>query len=103
MVKSLLFISIISCLIFSSCHSNNTSQYKIELINTSDNAWGYSILSGEKTIIYQQYIPCVAGNIPFSSKADAKKVGQLVLGKLQKNQMPSCTLKELKELNIARL
>lgn len=98
MIKTVLLVGIITCVLHISC--THESPYSLELINTSENIWGYLILSGEKTIIYQEYIPCIKGNIPFASKSDAKKIGLLVLDKLQNNQRPSCTLEELKEYNI---
>lgn len=101
-IKAALTVTLISSLGLISCTKNDANKFELELINTSENSWGYKILSGNRTFICQEFIPCIEGNNPFASKSDAKHLGQLVLVKLQNNQMPTCTLEELKRLNIVQ-
>jgi hypothetical protein len=99
-VKTILLTALISSLILISCKSSNTKEFELELFKNKADKWGYSIQLNNKTIIYQEYIPCVEGNVCFSSKSDAKQVGELVLTKIQNHERPSITIKELEELNI---
>ena len=63
--------------------------------------WGYDIYVGGKKYIHQTTIPSIPGTLGFASKKDAKKVGALVMGKVDRNEMPpSVTPEELKELQI---
>jgi hypothetical protein len=62
--------------------------------------WGYRILEQQRPLIYQVYIPAVAGHHPFSSKEDALRVGRLVMRKLQQGQSPAVSLRELDSLGI---
>lgn len=65
-----------------------------------ENGYGYSITIREKIFIYQPFIPAVEGNVPFSSRSDARKTGKIVRKKLKNNQEPALTVKELKEAGI---
>jgi len=66
-----------------------------------ENGWGYDIYVGGKKYIHQTTIPSIPGTLGFASKKDAKKVGALVMGKVDRNEMPpSVTPEELKELQI---
>jgi hypothetical protein len=63
--------------------------------------WAYDILKQHKKIIVQKHIPSVSGNIPFKSKLDADKVGELMLLKIKKGIFPpSISRTELDSLNI---
>ncbi len=65
-----------------------------------EDGYGYSIAIRDKIIIYQPFIPAVEGNVPFSSRSDARKTGKIVRKKLKNNQEPALTVKELKEAGI---
>lgn len=65
-----------------------------------DNGFGYLIISEEKILIKQSYIPAIQENKPFYSKEDADKVANLVINKLQNKTSPTVSLKELTTLNI---
>ena len=66
-----------------------------------ENGWGYDIYVKGKKYIHQTTIPSVPGTSGFASKKDAKKVGELVAGKIDRNEMPpSVTPNELKDLKI---
>ena len=77
-----------------------TPSTRMEAFET-DKGWGYDIYLNEKKYIHQTTIPSVPGTAGFSSKKDAEKVGNLVLDKINRNEMPpSVTPEELKKLKI---
>lgn len=61
----------------------------------SGNGYGYSITSQGKIFIYQPFIPAVEGNIPFSSRFDARKAGKMVQRKLKNKEEPSLSVDDL--------
>ena len=66
-----------------------------------ENGWGYDIYVEGKKYIHQTTIPSIPGTLGFASKRDAKKVGALVMGKIEGNEMPpSVTPDELKALKV---
>ncbi len=66
-----------------------------------DRGYGYIITLGEDTFIYQPYIPAIGKRIPFSSRQDALKVGNVVRRKLLNNQLPSMSKTEIDSLGIS--
>ena len=65
------------------------------------NGWGYDIFLSGKKYIHQTTIPSMPGTAGFASKADATIVGDLVVGKIERNEMPpSVTPRELDSLGI---
>lgn len=66
--------------------NNTDTTYRI--IPSSDGRYGYEILIKGKGLIRQLSIPGRAGTEGFKSKADAKKVAELVLKKLSQGMMP---------------
>jgi len=67
----------------------------------TDKGWGYDIYVKGKKYIHQTSIPSVPGTAGFTSEKDAEKVANLVVGKVNRNEMPpSVTPEELKELKI---
>jgi hypothetical protein len=53
-----------------------------------EGGWGYKVVYGKKTIIYQPNIPAIKSQQAFHSERDALIVGYLVKEKLIHNQMP---------------
>lgn len=73
--------------------------YKI--IPAEGGGWGYDIYQQGKLTIHQPSIPGQAGNRGFASKAAAEKVARLVMGKLQRGEMPpTVTQEEMKEIKV---
>ena len=67
----------------------------------TDNGWGYDIFLHGKKYIHQTTIPSMPGTAGFASKTDAAIVGDLVVGKIERNEMPpSVTPEELDSLGI---
>lgn len=65
--------------------------------------WGYEILNNKKVYIHQEIIPAIEGRKAFVNKADAEKVANLLLKKLQqKKGLPQITLEEIDSLQITK-
>lgn len=60
-----------------------------------DNGYGYMILNGKDTLIYQPYIPAVGRRMAFGTKEDALKIGKLVCGKLKEGESPAISREEI--------
>ena len=75
------------------------NMYSLELIQ-KDDSWCYQIFQNDQLFIRQEYIPAVSGNQSFKSYFDAKKIGELVVQKLNENKFPSVTLEELRLNNV---
>lgn len=64
--------------------------------------WGYDIMADKKIYIHQDYMPAVPGKRGFKSSADALLVGNRVIQKISRNELPSVTEKDLEELGILK-
>jgi len=65
--------------------------------------WGYDVYVDGKRFIHQPYIPVIQGNKPFDNEIDAKKVAELVAGKIQMNSIPpTVSYQELDSLGIIK-
>jgi hypothetical protein len=80
---------------------NQSPKYSINLFYVeSGKGWGYDILENDKVIIHQDIIPAITDSRPFLSMLEAKKIGTLVIEKLEKQQKPYISIAELKKLGI---
>lgn len=66
----------------------------------ADARWGYEIYVKDSLLIRQLNVPAVAGKYGFISKADAEKVGEMVIRKLKTHQIPSISLEELTKAGV---
>ena len=60
-----------------------------------EGGYGYVVLCGSDTLIYQPYMPAVGGRQAFSTKEDAMKIGKLVCRKLVDGQSPTVSPEEI--------
>lgn len=60
-----------------------------------EGGYGYVVLHGADTLIYQPFVPVVSGRLPFATKAEALAVGRLVCRKLVEGQSPRLSRKEV--------
>ncbi len=65
----------------------NRPQYQLHVFNTRQ-GWGYTIVSHGDSLIYQPTIPGQAGRNGFVRSEDARRVGELVIHKLENGQFP---------------
>lgn len=57
--------------------------------------WGYDVYRNDAVYIHQEYMPSVEGRKGFSTEAEAKKIGALVVEKMKQTDFPVITLKDL--------
>ncbi len=67
-----------------------------------NSGWGYDIYVKDSVYISQDIIPSINGRKTFVTKTDAEKVGELMVLKMKKNQIPNVTEHELDSLKITR-
>jgi hypothetical protein len=80
---------------------NNTDMLQVESsVLKISGGWGYNILVGHKIFIHQEAIPAIAGNKVFTSREDAEKTANLVIGKIVNKKVPSITINEIDSLHI---
>lgn len=60
------------------------------------NGWGYQIVMNRKVLIYQPTIPAIDTAMAFPDEAAARKVGNLVLERLNANRDFSVTQEDLR-------
>lgn len=73
------------------------------IIDAPNGTFGYDILSDGKLFIHQTNLPGQPGNEGCKTKADAEKLAEFVLKKVQGGEMPpSITGDDLKTLGIVR-
>jgi hypothetical protein len=73
---------------------NRVVAYRVE------NGWGYRIMQGDRVAIDQPFIPLLPGKTSFPTKRSAIKTGKIVLGRLQKQQVPVLTFDDLRKLHL---
>ncbi|MCD8183005.1 MAG: DUF4907 domain-containing protein [Bacteroides sp.] len=84
-----------ACLFCCAGHTSADSDgLQCEAIKVKE-GYGYIVVHEEDTLIYQPFIPAVSGKIPFATKEDALKIGELVCRKLSEHQLPTVTQEEL--------
>jgi hypothetical protein len=71
-----------------------------KVYRTGKNQYGYVVSMGNKTVIKQENIPYVEGNVSFKDSTDALKTLHLVLEKLNSGKNPTLSGDDLKNLEI---
>ncbi len=92
-VSSMLAACLFSC---SGC-SSNSDELKCRVVEV-EGGYGYMVLCGNDTLIYQPYIPAVEGRQPFSTKESALNTGKLVCKKLFDGEPPTLSKEEVNRL-----
>ncbi|WP_179334538.1 DUF4907 domain-containing protein [Winogradskyella costae] len=64
-------------------------------VKAQDSFWIYEVYNDNQLVIRQEFIPAIKGQQGFTSKADAEKIGNLVMRKLIENKMPAVSIKDL--------
>ena len=70
------------------------SKLSFKIIPAANKTWCYDILADGKMIIHQPSAPGLPGNEGFKTKAAAKKIAEIVIGKIQNGEMPPTVSKE---------
>ena len=75
-------------------------QYQVQTFATQT-GWGYTILNNGKPFIHQPTIPGQSGMVGFANQAQARRVGERVVEKIQqKKALPTLTTDELRQLGV---
>ncbi|HOT13347.1 MAG TPA: DUF4907 domain-containing protein [Bacteroidales bacterium] len=93
MTKQFLLVGSLFLFAFVSCQTKKSLKVESFVV---DEGWGYKLVFGKKTIIYQTNIPAIQNQQTFHSERDALVIGYLVKEKLLHNQIPpTVSLNEL--------
>lgn len=77
------------------------SNYSYVTIYSDSIGWGYDIMEGSVRRIHQPHIPAVQGNQGFKSSADAAKVAEKIIEKLDNGIMPpTISVDEMRDLGV---
>lgn len=77
------------------------SNYSYVTIYSDSIGWGYDIMEGSVRRIHQPHIPAVQGNQGFKSGADAAKVAEKIIEKLDNGIMPpTISVDEMRDLGV---
>ncbi|HRU61044.1 MAG TPA: DUF4907 domain-containing protein [Bacteroidia bacterium] len=79
--------------------------WSVRTFSNSDgnSGYGFDILNGEKIYVHQPTIPAVQGVRGFSSEANAKACGELMVYKIRNGILPpSVSVAELDSLGVSR-
>jgi hypothetical protein len=77
------------------------ANYTYIIISSENKTWGYDIYMGKRLFIHPPCVPGLPGNEGFKTKADAEKVGRLVIEKIKKGEMPpTVTIEEMKKIKV---
>lgn len=96
-LKNIIYILVIFLISCSKKEVKNTLQVQAFEVK---NGFGYKISLNDSVIIYQPNIPGISGDITFKNAEEAKKVGNLVIKKIETYQSPSIEEEDLKRLKI---
>jgi Domain of unknown function (DUF4907) len=66
----------------------------------SECGWGYTVSTYDKVVIVQPFIPAIEGRIPFETRGDARRAGEIVLERLIKGDDPSLSREDLQKAGI---
>lgn len=81
--------------------SYSNSNVKVSTYKDKGGLWGYDVYMHGALLIHQPHIPVVSGNRGFTTKADARRTGELVANKIRKNLIPpTLTIQELKDIGV---
>jgi hypothetical protein len=70
------------------------------IIPAANNTWCYDILVDGRLFIHQSSVPGLPRNEGFKTKEAAAAVAELVIGKINKGEMPpGVTIEEMKKIN----
>lgn len=81
-----------------SCCSGHVASGDNELkcrVMEVEGGYGYVVLHGADTLIYQPFIPALSGRLSFATKAEALAAGRLVCRKLADGRAPALSREEV--------
>lgn len=100
LVFGLVFLSVLIALTLLHHISPVSGGYRMDVFPVNG-GWGYQVYKGHEVLIYQPFIPVIAGKIPFPDRKSARRTGRLVIDRLEQGKLPRITPADLNELGIA--
>lgn len=98
--KGLLLVLLVLAILTAYIIYQRQNPYTVEVFSTPG-GWGYAILNHGKPFIHQPTIPGQPGIVGFSSAAQAQRVGERVVEKIQQDKaLPTLTNDELRQLGV---
>lgn len=95
-------LSLVAACLFSCSGNRAAGTDKLECRPMKvEGGYGYVVLCGTDTLIYQPYIPAVSGKKAFATKEDARAIGRLVCRKLSAGEAPTIHCEEIAAAGIA--
>ncbi len=98
MTKTFWKVILVVGLISISCQKKN-NQFDIR-ITKEKTGYGYQIIKGKKTFIYQPYIPAISGEQTFKDSFQAQRTADLVIKKIGNSSFPRISVNELDSMKI---
>jgi hypothetical protein len=84
-----------------SAYPKSTLSHKV--IDATNGTYAYDLFDDGRLIIHQTSVPALPGNEGFKSAADAAKVADAVIKKINSGEMPpTISVEELRRLNVIR-
>ena len=96
----ILFVCVIGIAVGYQFMNNSHSDYVVKVFEVDTNKFGYKIMRDERTVVMQPFVPGIPGKRFFASPDDARRVGELVRGRLDTGQEFSITPEDLQQLEI---
>lgn len=78
---------------------NDLQTFEVKTVQLPQ-GFGYHIYKGEALLVKQEFIPGVAGNLPFKNEIEAQIIGDLVVSKLVEGNLPTVNHSDLIGLKI---
>lgn len=95
----LLLVTLIGVGVFYYTHQDKHA-YHVEVVKVEPSGYGYKILQGKKTVVYQPFVPALGQKQPFLSEEDAEKVGKLVRDRIETGKNFSVSMDDIRQLGL---
>jgi len=99
-IPLLLLVAVVSVVLFYYKHQDKHA-YQIEVVKVEPNGYGYKILKGKQTVVYQPFVPALGNKQTFLSEEDATKVAQLVRDHFEAGENPSISKDDIRRLQLS--
>lgn len=99
-IPLLLLVTLVAVGVFYYTHQDKHA-YHVEVVKVEPSGYGYKILQGKKTIIYQPFVPALGHKQSFVSGEDADKVGKLVRNRIEAGKDFSVSMDDIRQLGLS--
>lgn len=99
-IPLLLLVAIVSVALFYYIHQDKHA-FQIEVVKLEPSGYGYKILKGKQTVVYQPFVPALGHKQVFLSEEDAVKVAQLMRDHFEAGENPSVSKDDIRKLQLS--